>query len=108
MTYQNNELIQKLQAIEAMLQNQEINQTELERVVEELKNIVQSLDKEVAIQAEKQSHLYYIVEKLQKEVELLEQKDVKTNDKQRTLIENMLMAFLGGLITYIFSTMGGK
>jgi len=105
--YQNHELIQKLKSIEDTIQNQETDTTELKGVVHELKAIVQSLDKDMAIQLEKQSHLFYRVEQLQKEIELLEAKDVKTSDKQRALVENALMAFLGGLITYVFSLLSG-
>ncbi|AXH71101.1 hypothetical protein BSP36_058 [Bacillus phage BSP36] len=108
MAYQDNELIQKLKEIEDTLQDHKTDNTELKGVVNELREIVQSLDKDMAIHAEKQSHLLYRVEQLHREMELLEEKGVKTSDKQRALIENALMAFLGGLITYIFSTMGGK
>lgn len=104
---QNNEVIQKLIHIENTLQDHEADYSELKSVVSELKNIVQSLDKDMAIQAEKQSHLYFRVEQLQKQIELLEAKGTKTSDKQRALIENALMAFLGGLITYLFSLIGG-
>ncbi|AYJ75922.1 hypothetical protein Goe27_00540 [Bacillus phage vB_BsuM-Goe27] len=107
MAYQNNELIQKLKEIEDTIQDHKTDNTELKVVVNELKEIVQSLDKDMAIQSEKQSHLFYRVEQLQRELELLEEKGVKTSDKQRALIENALMAFLGGLITYIFSMMSG-
>lgn len=108
MTYQNSDIIERLKGLEDTVQNQNTDVAELKGIVSELKNIVQSLDKEVAIQVEKQSHLYFRIEQLQKEIELLEAKGVKTNDKQRALLENALMAFLGGLITYIFGLLGGK
>jgi chromosome segregation ATPase len=106
-TYQNSELINKLREIENKLQDQATDTVELKGVVTELKLIVQSLDKDMAIQLEKQSHLFYRVEQLQREIELLEEKGVKSSDKQRALVENALMAFLGGLITYVFSLIGG-
>jgi chromosome segregation ATPase len=106
-TYQNSELINKLKEIENKLQDQDTDTMELKGVVNELKSIVQSLDKDMAIQLEKQSHLFYRVEQLQREIELLEEKGVKSSDKQRALVENALMAFLGGLITYVFSLIGG-
>ncbi|AIW03348.1 hypothetical protein CPT_Mater191 [Bacillus phage Mater] len=108
MTNQNSELIHRLKGIEDKIQNNETDTEELKGVVNELKVIIQSLDKDMAIQLEKQSHLYYRVEQLQKEIELLENKGVKSSDKQRALVENALMAFLGGLITYIFSLLSGK
>lgn len=108
MTYQNSDIIERLKGLEDTIQNQENDATELKGVVSELKTIVQSLDKDVAIQVEKQSHLYFRIEQLQKEIELLEAKGVQSSDKQRALVENALMAFLGGLITYIFGLLGGK
>lgn len=98
----NQEVILKLQAIESVLQNQENSTTELKDIVDELKGIVQDLDKDAAIQAEKQSHLFYRVEQLQGELKALEARGEKGNDRQRALIENALMAVLGGLITYVF------
>lgn len=108
MTYQNSDLIHKLKEIENTIQDQGTDTVELRDVVGQLKTIVQSLDKDMAIQLEKQSHLFYRVEQLQKEIESLEEKGIKSSDKQRALVENALMAFLGGLITYVFSLVGGK
>lgn len=97
------ELIHKLKHIEHVLQSHDNNMGSLMEVVEELKEIVQELDKVMAIQSEKQSHLFYRVEQLQKEIEMLEKSGEKTNDRQRDLVEKALMAFIGGLITYVFS-----
>ncbi|AHJ87575.1 hypothetical protein Bp8pC_145 [Bacillus phage Bp8p-C] len=108
MMNQNGELIERLRSIEGKIQDQETDTTELRGVVDELKNIVFSLDKDIAIQQEKQSHLYYKMEQLQKELELLESAGDRKSDKQRELIEKALMAFLGGLITYLFSMISGK
>jgi len=102
----NQEVMAKLQKIESVLQDQESDTAELKRVVDELKGIVQSLDKYVAIQAEKQAHLLSRIEQLQDQIHVLENHREKGNDKQRQLIENALMAILGGLIAYIFK-LGG-
>lgn len=106
MAYQNNEIMQKLKEIENTLQNHKTDTVELRNVVNDLRDIVQSLDKDMAIHSEKQSHLFYRIEQMQREIELLDEKGEKGNDKQRDIIEKALMAFLGGLITYIFNTMG--
>lgn len=103
MAQENSELIQKLKHIELALQEHENDTEQLKQVVEELKSIVQALDKEMAIKDEKQSHLFYRIEMLQKQIEDIEARGDKTSDKQRDLVEKALMAFLGGLITYIFS-----
>lgn len=99
----NTELLDRLKDIETTLQNSSHDTAELKSVVTDLKNVVQSLDKEVAIQAEKQSHLFYRIEQLQIEIALLEDKDDKANDKHRQLIENTLMAVLGAVLTYVFT-----
>ncbi len=96
-------LIYKLQTIEKVLQDQSNNAEQLKNVVNDLHSIIQELDKDMVIHSEKQSHLYYRVEQLQKEVELLEQSGEKNSNRQRELMEKVLMAFLGGLITYIYS-----
>lgn len=106
MAYQNNEIMQKLKEIENTLQNHKTETVELRNVVNDLRDIVQSLDKDMAIHSEKQSHLFYRIEQMQREIELLDEKGEKGSDKQRDIIEKALMAFLGGLITYIFNTMG--
>ena len=103
MADQNTELLNKLKDIESTLQTSTNDTAELKTVVHELKNIVQSLDKDVAIQTEKQSHLFYRIEQLQSEINMLEDKGDKSNDRHRQLIENALMAVLGGVITYVFS-----
>ncbi len=105
MSYEESNLIHKLKTIEGMLQDQDNNTEQLKDVINELRAVVQDLDKNMAIQSEKQSHLYYRVEQLQKEIEVLEASGEKINNRQRDLIEKALMAFLGGLITYIFSIM---
>lgn len=102
-----NELINKLRHIEVILQNQKTDTEKLKEVVSELKAVVSDLDKNAAIQSEKQSHLYYRVEQLQKQIESLEASGEKTDDRQRDLIEKALMLFIGGLISYLFSLAQG-
>ncbi|AMQ66585.1 hemolysin [Bacillus phage Shbh1] len=100
---ENNNIIHKLKHIELILQDHENNTTKLKKVVQELKDIVQDLDKTMAIQEEKQSHLFYRIEQLQKQIEMLEKSGEKSSDRHRDLVEKALMVFLGGLITYILS-----
>lgn len=98
----NQEVILKLQEIETVLQDQENSTAELKHVVEELRGIVHNLDRDRAVQDEKVAHLIFRIEQLQNELKILETKHEKGSDKQRQLIENALMAILGGLIAYIF------
>lgn len=99
----NTEVILKLQEIESVLQDQNSSTKELKGIVSDLKKVVQDLDKDNAIQAEKQSHMFYRIEQLQRELETIEGRGERGSDRQRDLVEKALMAVLGGLITYIFS-----
>lgn len=93
----------KLQDIEKSMINHGEELDEVKEILEELRDIVQDLDKNQAINEEKQSHLYYRVEHLQQELQTLEARGEKGDDKQRKLVENALMVVLGGIISYIFS-----
>lgn len=96
-------ILYKLRKIEALVEEQDNNTAQLRIIVDELKSVVQDLDKTIAIQSEKHSHMNYRVEQLQKELELLEASGDKTRSKQQDLVEKALMVFLGGLITFIFN-----
>ena len=101
------ELLYKLKKIEDTLQQNETDTEKLKQVVYELREVIASLDKDMAIQSEKQSHLFFRIEQIQKEVQSLEGKGEKTNEKHRDLLENALMVLLGGVITYRFSMAKG-
>lgn len=107
------EIIQRISALEERVQSGaltsekglsgiESEQRELEQAIKELKNIVQSLDKETAIQAEKQSHLYYQIVQLEKTVDSMKGDDSKEVARKRDLVEKIFMAVIGALVTYIF------
>lgn len=66
-------------------------------------NSITVLDKDMAIQAEKQSNVFYQLSQLEKRIEVLENKGDKTNDNLRGLLEKVFMAIIGGLVTYVFS-----
>lgn len=88
--------------------NLDAERRELSIAINELKSIVQSLDKETAIQAEKQSHLYYQITQLEKTVESMKGDDVKEVDRKKDLVEKIFMAILGASVTYIFSLLKQK
>lgn len=97
------DLIYRLKNIEQKLQQNGNDSENLKQVVNDLKDVVRFIDKELAIHAEKQSHLFYRIEQIQKEVEAVGGKGDKTSEKHRDLLENALMVILGGVITYLFS-----
>lgn len=86
----------------------EAERKELIIAINELKSIVQSIDKETAIQAEKQSHLYYQITQLEKTVEGMKGVDTKEIDRKRDLIEKIFMAILGASVTYMYSLLKQK
>lgn len=100
------ELVERLKQLEARLRDNDNSTAQLKQVTRELKLVVQDLDKTMAIQIEKQAHLFYRIEHLQKEIELLEESGEKTKGKQQDLVEKALMIFLGALLTYVFSIAG--
>lgn len=67
------------------------------------RNVISSLDKEQAIQSEKNTHIFYQLGQLEKRVEELERHDDKSSDNMRGLIEKVFMAVIGGLVAYVFS-----
>lgn len=99
-------VVSRLKQIEAHLKDHDSSTEQLKEVTRELKLVVQDLDKSMAIQTEKQAHLFYRIEHLQKQVELLEASGEKSKGRQQDLIEKALMAFLGALLTYVFSIAG--
>jgi chromosome segregation ATPase len=101
------EIMDRLKRVEQALQDSKVSDKKLKSVVNDLRDIIQALDKDHAIHAEKFSHLYYRVEAIDKELSKIEGKGDKTNEKQRDLMENALMVILGGVLTYMFSTFRG-
>lgn len=111
---QTHELIHRLTTLEEKVQSGSLTsekafssldaeRKELEKAINELKSIVQSLDKEMAINIEKQSHLYYQINQLEKAVSGLQGVDSREIDRKRDLVEKIFMAVLGATVTYIFS-----
>lgn len=103
MSHEEIDVLFKLRRIEALVEEQDNSTEQLKGIVEELRDVVRDLDKSIAIQSEKHSHMNYRVEQLQKELELLEASGDKTRSKHQDLVEKALMVFLGGLITFIFN-----
>lgn len=97
----------KLQIIEQKLQQSDSNSDVLKQVVSDLKDVVQSMDKEFAIHSEKQSHLFFRIEQIQKEVDSVGGKGDKTSEKHRDLLENALMVIVGGVLAYLLSMAKG-
>lgn len=104
----------RLQRLEDKLQHGEITRNgiqednvELQNAVKELKDIVNSLDKRLAIHEEKYSHLTYQLTKLENTITALEAVNDKESDHKRDIVENVFMMVLGAVVTYLFSFLKG-
>ena len=109
--YQVGDLILRLQRLEDKLQQGELTDkgiqqgnTELNNAVSELKDIVNSLDKRIAIHEEKYAHLTYQITKLEETISALEGVNDKEYDRKRAIVENIFMVVLGAIVTYVFSS----
>lgn len=105
-----NNFILRLQRLEDKLQHGEItnrgireSNEELHDAIKELRDIYNSLDKRLSIHEEKARHLTYQITKLEETINALESVNEKESDHKRDIVENIFMAVLGGIITYLFS-----
>lgn len=67
------------------------------------KVLITSVDREQAIQVEKNANIFYQLGQLERRLEELEDQKDKSSEKNRDLIEKIFMLILGGAVTYIFS-----
>lgn len=79
------------------------NYLELHEDSLEIKKIVSSVDREQAIQTEKNTNIFYQLGQLEKRIEELEKSKDQSSEKTRELIEKIFMLIIGGLVTYVFS-----
>ncbi|AGT13639.1 hypothetical protein TROLL_69 [Bacillus phage Troll] len=93
----------RLKEIENVLKEHAEESEDMKKVLEELQAIVRDIDKNAAINEEKQSNLIYRIDLLHQKLATLETRGEKGTDKQRALVENALMVVLGGILSYIFS-----
>lgn len=96
-----NEAIKELKSVYAELEKREgVSKRELN-------GIITVLDKDMAIQAEKQSNVFYQLGQLEKRIEELEKNDDKSSENLRGLVEKIFMVIIGALVTYVFSMLKG-
>lgn len=66
-------------------------------------SIVTSLDKDQAIQGERNTNIFYQLEQLERRLVDLERNAEKGNDNTRQFIEKVVMLIIGALVTWLFS-----
>ncbi|BEU75226.1 hemolysin [Staphylococcus phage phiRNIID] len=76
---------------------------ELENEVDELRKMVVSLDKEVAVNSEKQSSIYIQLDRLDEKIKDLTNNTVVKDTRKKDTTEKVLLLVLGSIITFIFN-----
>lgn len=101
------DILDRIKEVENKVQSGELTRQEsskdLNEAVKELRAIVTALDKDSAIQAEKQSHLFYQIGQLERSVSELKTSDTRAEDSKKDLVEKVFMVVLGAAVTYFFS-----
>lgn len=65
--------------------------------------IIASVDREQAIQVEKNTNIFYQLGQLEKRITELERNKDESSEKTKDMIEKIMMLVIGGLVTYVFS-----
>lgn len=66
---------------------------------------ITALDKDTAIQEEKNSNIFYQLEQLERRLEELERTSEKNSDNTRQFVEKIVMLIIGGLVTWLFNVL---
>lgn len=77
--------------------------TALEKEVDELRIMIMNLDKELALNSEKQQAVYIQLERLDEKIQDLATSTKFKDDKKRDTTEKVLLLILGAIISFIFN-----
>ena len=77
--------------------------SELSEDRNEQEAIISSVDREQAIQVEKNTNIFYQLGQLEKRISELERTKDESSEKTKDMIEKIMMLVIGGLVTYVFS-----
>lgn len=75
----------------------------LEEEVDELKEIVATLDKELAVNVERQTPIYIQLERLDEKVKELAESTKDKDDKKSERVEKVLLLVLGAIVSFVFN-----
>ena len=75
----------------------------LEKEVDELRIMIMSLDKDLALNSEKQQTIYIQLERLDEKIKELANNTQFKDDKKRDTTEKVLLLILGAIISFIFN-----
>lgn len=66
---------------------------------------ITALDKDISIQEQKNSNIFYQLEQLERRLEELERTSEKNSDNTRQFVEKIVMLIIGGLVTWLFNVL---
>lgn len=75
----------------------------LEEEVDELKEIVTTLDKDLAVNVERQTPIYIQLERLDEKVKELAESTKDKDDKKSERVEKVLLLVLGAIVSFVFN-----
>lgn len=75
----------------------------LEKDVDKLKNIIHDLDKDLAVNSEKQSAIYVQLDRLDEKIEELKNNTKSKDDKRKDTTEKVLLLVLGAILSFVFN-----
>lgn len=115
------ELLDLAENVQNTNKNNETYKQEIQASVQELQKIYKEvydmhkrtsdiaigLDKDHAIQGEKNSNIFYQLEQLERRITDLEQQAQKSNDSSKQFVEKVIMLIIGAIVTWIFNILQG-
>ena len=75
----------------------------LDKDVERLKSIIHDLDKDLAVNSEKQSAIYVQLDRLDDKIEELKNNTKSKDDKKKDTTEKVLLLVLGAILSFVFN-----
>ena len=75
----------------------------LDKDVERLKSIIHDLDKDLAVNSEKQSAIYVQLDRLDDKIEELKNNTKSKYDKKKDTTEKVLLLVLGAILSFVFN-----
>lgn len=107
MTNNVDELFKKVESISNTIQEKGYIDSDtfkkLENEVDELKSIVTTLDKELAVNVERQTPIYIQLESLDEKVKELAESTKDKDDKKSERVEKVLLLVLGAIVSFVFN-----
>lgn len=100
-------LVKQIEKIRNQIQERDYIDKEtynsLDKDVERLKSIIHDLDKDLAVNSEKQSAIYVQLDRLDEKIEELKKNTKSKDDKKKDTTEKVLLLVLGAILSFVFN-----